>query len=497
MMVKKLEKVSYEDALDMTGFGKFNYLMLALVGSMIMGMASEIFSVSFLVTASACELGTVSSQQALIAGTPLVGIIASSHFWGYLADTQGRRKILCVSLMVGFCAGFVATFSPNWIVYMLLKFASSCGVAGTYALALTLLGECTPHTKRTTMIAYTTSIFLISTGSMAIITIPVLPLTFSYYIPYLNIHFNSWRLLNIIYCIPCALGALGVLKSYESPKYLLSVGEEEKALEILRGIHAINNGKDAVFKVTSVILDEERKKNVVGLWASLKSQTTPLLKPPLLKKTLLLSLLFIIVYFCLNPYMVWLPYIADGIMRAIERDDGNITFCQMLQTSLDVTKTQTSNCGLDQTAMIMVFCIDVFMAILNIILTTIMSCTGRKTLLISLQLLSGVAGLLVNLSSSWIVSNILFIIYVSGVLNFGFLATFVVDVFPTYVKAMAVCLCLMVGRGSSVLGINILKALLINHCQLSFYCFAGLAIVGGLLSFLLPSDLKKKKNVES
>ncbi|KPJ21251.1 hypothetical protein RR48_00218 [Papilio machaon] len=73
MMVKKLEKVSYEDALDMTGFGKFNYLMFALVGSMIMGMASEIFSVSFLVTASACELGTVSSQQALIAGTPLVG----------------------------------------------------------------------------------------------------------------------------------------------------------------------------------------------------------------------------------------------------------------------------------------------------------------------------------------------------------------------------------------------------------------------------------------
>lgn len=41
-----------------------------------------------------------------------------------------------------------------------------------------------------------------------------------------------------------------MLRSYESPKYLLSVGEEEKALEILRGIHAINNGKDAEFKVS-------------------------------------------------------------------------------------------------------------------------------------------------------------------------------------------------------------------------------------------------------
>ncbi|XP_013137631.1 PREDICTED: synaptic vesicle glycoprotein 2B-like [Papilio polytes] len=475
MGVKKFENVPYEDALDMTGFGKFNYLMLALVGSIIMGMAYEIFSVSFLVTASACELDTVSSQQALIAGTPLVGIIASSHFWGYLADTKGRRKILCFSLTLGFCAGFIATFSPNWIVYMLLKFASSCGVAGTYALALTLLGECTPHSHRPKMIAYTTSIFLVCTGSMAILTIPVLPLKFSYYIPVLNIHFNSWRLLNIIYCIPCALGALGMLRSYESPKYLLSVGEEEKALEILRGIHTINNGKDAEFKVMSVSLDEESTREiVVGLWASLKSQTTPLLKPPLLKKTILLSLLFVIVYFCLNPYMVWLPFISDGIMRAMERGDENITFCQMLQTSLDVTKTNVS---------------------ISIALSGNKS-TGRKTLLISIQLLSGVAGLLVNLSSSWIVSNILFIIYVSGVLNFGYLATFVVDVFPTYVKAMAVCLCLMVGRGSSVLGINILKALLMDHCQLSFYFFAGLTIVGGLLSFLLPSDLEKKKKAE-
>ncbi|CAH2040144.1 unnamed protein product, partial [Iphiclides podalirius] len=494
MGVVKGEKVSFEDALNMTGFGKFNYLMLALNGAIIMGMAFEIFSVSYLVPASACELETVSSQQGMMAGTPMFGIIVSSHFWGYMADTKGRRRILCWCLSLGFCTGALATLSPNWIVFTLLKFASSCGVAGTYALALALLSECTPERNRFTLIALTSSIFLASTGLMAVISIPILPLKFSYYIPYLNIHFNSWRLLNIIYSLPCALGALGLLLSHESPKYFLSVGKEDKALQVLRRIYAINHGEEKEFKVKSVSLDEESVANKVqGIWSSIVSQTVPLLKPPLLRNTLLLSLLFVLVYFCLNPYMMWLPYVADGIMRSMERGENNLTFCQMLQTSLDASTEQTADCGLNKTAMTMVFSINLFLAILNCVLSAIVNCCGRRTLLISIQLFSGVAGLFINLSTNWVLSLVLFIAFVSGVLNFGFLSTFSVDIFPTYVKAMAVCLTLMVGRGSSVLGINILKQLLVTNCELSFYIFAGLTFVGGIIGFLLPADVRRKK----
>ncbi|CAG5033885.1 unnamed protein product [Parnassius apollo] len=496
MGASKFEKVSFEDALNMTGFGKFNYLMMLLVASIIMGMAFEIFSVAYLVPASACELETVSSQQGLMAGTPLVGIIATSHFWGYLADTKGRRKILCWCLSLGFSAGALASLSPNWIVFALLKFASSCGVAGTYALVLTLLSECTPEKRRFALIALTSSIFLGCTGLMAILTIPVLPLTFSYYIPFLKIHFNSWRLLNIIYSLPCAVAAIGISRAYESPKYYLSVGREEEALKVLKGIHLINKGKKSVFKVKSVTLDEESAgNNIQGLWASIVSQTVPLLKPPLLKNTLLLSLMFILVYFCLNPFTVWQPYIADGIMRSVERGQRNITFCQMLETSFDESTAQTENCGLNQFAMTIVFIINVFMAIFNCALSIVINCCGRKTLLLTIQLTSGVAGLLINFSSNWIVSSVLFIIFISGVLNFGYLSTFSVDIFPTYVKAMAVCLTLMVGRGSSVLGINLLKHLLVNNCELSFYLFAGLTFVGGLTGFLLPPDVKRKKSI--
>ena len=38
---------------------------------------------------------------------------------------------------------------------------------------------------------------------------------------------------------------------------------------------------------------------------------------------------------------------------------------------------------------------------------------------------------------------------------------------------MAVCLTLMVGRGSAVIGINVLKRLLDENCEAAFYIFGA------------------------
>lgn len=73
------------------------------------------------------------------------------------------------------------------------------------------------------------------------LAIPILPLKFSYDVPYLGIQFNSWRVLNIVYCLPCAVAALCVYLSVESPKFLLSMGREEEALKVLKKIYMFNN----------------------------------------------------------------------------------------------------------------------------------------------------------------------------------------------------------------------------------------------------------------
>jgi hypothetical protein len=50
-------------------------------------------------------------------------------------------------------------------------------------------------------------------------------------------------------------------------------------------------------------------------------------------------------------------------------------------------------------------------------------------------------------------------------------------------RAMAVCLTVMLGRGTAVLGINTLKILLDSSCETALYLFSGLAISESTFSF--------------
>ncbi|KAI5635150.1 peroxidase domain-containing protein [Phthorimaea operculella] len=498
------KKVLYEEALTMTGFGKYNILEMLLLSCMTIGMAVETSSVAYLVPASACELLTTPEQQGLMAGMPLVGILAASNVWGYFADTRGRRKILFTAMIMGFIAGSAATFSPNWIVFCILKFLAAAAMAGTYGLTSALLSECTPVAYRSKSLLLLTSVFATSVGCMAVLTIPVLSLTFSFYVPYLDIHFNSWRLLNLIYSIAPLLGAITAYVAFESPKYLLSVGRHEEALDILRKIYVLNSGEDGSFyKVSAVVLDEDCGLGTnVGFWKSVIHQTVPLFKPPLVKNTLLLSAIFITVYFTVNPFTVWVPYMIDGFMKSLAKGETGLSFCQMLRSSQNDSGNLNDEfngvldddmspkaCTFNSTAMLLVFGMDLILASMNIVASMLLPYIGRRNLLIGIQMIAGAAALMVNFSTSWQMTAFLIVAFVHGMLNFGLLNTFSVDMFPTYVKAMGVCLTLMIGRGSAVLGINLLKSLLTYHCDATFYIFGSISIVGGLMGFLLPEVL--------
>ncbi|KAL0881336.1 hypothetical protein ABMA27_001217 [Loxostege sticticalis] len=397
-------------------------------------------------------------------------------------------------MTLSFLTGAAAALSPDWITFGVLKFMSSGSVAGSFALSLTLLSECNPERKRNALLILTSTVFLSCNGVMAVIAIPVLPLKFSYYIPALGIHFNSWRLLNLIFCSPCAISAFGLLFAFESPKYFMSVGKEDEALKVLRSMYVINNKKSGEeYPVKSLILNEDDAPDAVkGFWASIVVQTTPLFKPPLLKNTILISIIFVIVFICINPFMVWMPYIVDGFIRSVQRGEPGLTFCQRIRATQNITRSideeMDNKCALNEFAMTMVFGIGIILAVANTIVSILVNYVKKKTLLITVQVLCGAAGLLVNSTSLWYLSAIFFIVFLSGVINFGFMSTFSVDVFPTYVKAMAVCLTLMVGRGSAVFGINLLKAMLNTNCEAAFYMFGSIALVGACLQFLLPGS---------
>lgn len=56
-----------------------------------------------------------------------------------------------------------------------------------------------------------------------------------------SIEFHSWRLFIAISAVPSILGALFYLIMPESPRYLLEVGKERKALKVLQRVYRINH----------------------------------------------------------------------------------------------------------------------------------------------------------------------------------------------------------------------------------------------------------------
>lgn len=56
------------------------------------------------------------------------------------------------------------------------------------------------------------------------------------------ITFTPWRLLTIVMASPLVVSALLLHLCYESPKFLLNAGQEQKALEYLRRMWTKNGG---------------------------------------------------------------------------------------------------------------------------------------------------------------------------------------------------------------------------------------------------------------
>ena len=51
-------------------------------------------------------------------------MIFGSHFWGYLADTAGRKSVIRFTLFADAAVAVLAAFSPNFATFVTLKFFS-------------------------------------------------------------------------------------------------------------------------------------------------------------------------------------------------------------------------------------------------------------------------------------------------------------------------------------------------------------------------------------
>lgn len=75
-----------------------------------------------MIPVSECDLNLSSQQKGILGAVSFLGIICSSHMFGFLADTTGRKKVMQPTLMIAFCLSVASSFVSNFYIFATLRF---------------------------------------------------------------------------------------------------------------------------------------------------------------------------------------------------------------------------------------------------------------------------------------------------------------------------------------------------------------------------------------
>ncbi|XP_048477819.1 synaptic vesicle glycoprotein 2B [Plutella xylostella] len=477
----------------MAGFGRYTLSLLAICCLLILAMYVDIFGFSVALPAAACDLGLSTNQQAMLSAAPLIGVMTSSYAWGLCADTLGRRSTLLAAMTVGAILNIAASVAPSYETLALIKFFSGAFTASANAAAFVLLGECAPRRRRRQFMFVMASATMYSQLFICVFAIPIFNMRFHISLSWLD--YRPWRLLLQVISLPAVVGVIGLVFLHESPKFLMSKGRDEDAIEVLRAIHRANCGEKEAYEVTSVYLEEPPVPRAVGgsLARHLWHQTAPLFQTPLRKNNLILYFMLLCAYMTSTGFTMWVPTMTNAFFNG--EDSSGKSFCEVASTAaLSSTNSTDLNCDsvIQQSTLYAVMGYSGGGGTLTLLLTFIVVPIGGKRTTILVFLISAAAGLTLLFIRVPLLSVALFYVFLYVSLILGTANSYLVDLNPTHLRGMVTCLSVVVARGFGFFSVQIIAALLADHCTAMVSGYILLVIAGLAVSFFLPPDTKEE-----
>ncbi|XP_047990063.1 uncharacterized protein LOC125229305 [Leguminivora glycinivorella] len=132
----------------------------------------------------------------------------------------------------------------------------------------------------------------------------------------------------------------------------------------------------------------------------------------------------------------------------------------------------------------------IVMTTISILAVIIVKYIGKKFMYIGFHLLCSTLAFTINVVPiDWSIAA--FLGMMCNVVCMGVCTSYAVELFPTYMRAMAVGLSMMFARAISFIFFNIIGVQLLNNCG-NFLIYLGVFLLAGAaLGLLLPSDRKQ------
>lgn len=261
----------------------FHWRILSLIGAGMFLDAFDIYLAGGVLGAVLKEGWSTIEMNAAFVTATFIGMTLGAWFSGILGDRYGRRFSYQVNLAIFGLASLAAALAPSMPVLIVARFFIGIGLGAEIVVGYATLTEFVPASSRGRWIGILAVITNFSLFASSMTSLWVIP-TF------------GWRYM---------FGIVGVLalivwfmrKSMpESPRWLAANGRADEAEEILSGIEAQAAKHGPLPPVQTAPATEEKGGSVWRLFT-----------PPYLARTLLGSLLHIVVGFSLYGFIGWLP----------------------------------------------------------------------------------------------------------------------------------------------------------------------------------------------
>ncbi|CAB3226585.1 unnamed protein product [Arctia plantaginis] len=196
------------------------------------------------------------SYQATAQSIFFVGSIFGGIVTGWIGDHYGRIPAITSCCLLGCIGGLISTFARNFYEFTLARFVMGMSYDSCMIMAYLLILEYIGPKYRTLLANMTTAIFYSLTVTA---------------FPWIALVCGHWKTISLVTSLPLSIAVLTKFILPESPRWLLSKGRVDEAIEKLLVIGRINkkevpNKIILQFKLSSRNIKEEGNQNFLEIF---------------------------------------------------------------------------------------------------------------------------------------------------------------------------------------------------------------------------------------
>ncbi|XP_053988051.1 synaptic vesicle glycoprotein 2B [Hylaeus volcanicus] len=498
-------KADFEKAIELTDYGKFHYFLLTVCGFVSTSEEMDVISMSFILPSAQCDLKLDTQAKGWLNSIIFIGMMAGAYAWGSVADALGRRKVLIAISFTNALCIVASSFSQSYELFMFFRFLNGAALGGSGPVIWSYFAEFQPKSKRGSMLSFMAAFWTLGNLFVAGLAWTIIPNDIG--IVSEAFTYNSWRIFLLICAAPSFIVAGLLLLLPESPKYLLSCGKYEEALDIFRGIYAINTGKPRdSYTVKELILDDFQvpepakigveKNKCKTMLSDIVYNSKQLFISPILRFTIISIIINFTFHIGYYGLMMWFPELFNRFDEFHRDHPGEVaSICQVTDYVVQKGSQNVETLCSDKigASVFLESLITVASAIpANIVAVLGMDRLGRKFFLVFSTLSSGLCSIglyfVYNKHHNLIVSA-----FFSGVISCGNAALdcLITEVFPTHLRATGIAISMVAARLGGIIGNIVIAQLLDMYCPAPTFIVAALLIGGGLLCLFLPNTTRE------